>query len=383
MGDQQKPGGTLLGYMPQLDGLRAVAVLAVWFEHWGLPPIPGLRRISDWGGMGVWLFFVLSGFLITGILLRGRVAVESGGASVSGAVRTFYARRFLRILPVYLLALIVATILLPETRKLFWWHLTYTTNLWYGIHLYEHVPGAHFWSLAVEEQFYLIWPWLVLLAPRRHLLKIMLIVAVASVTYRLGYVLQPWQKPHVTTMINWSFGTFDRLALGAILSVLWETASHDRIRQLCRWSLWTGLAGMIAMQLLEAHNPYSRLAFALHPTAAAVLFFWLVDGAARGFRGPVGRLLQSPPVLYVGRISYGIYLFHGFVPHLLARFHAPLPQLWILRFPLLAGVTIAVASLSWYLLESPLNGLKRYFTYEHVSKHDGLIRDGAELGSVA
>src|SRR5665213_1037330 len=187
----QKPGGTLIGYMPQLDGLRALAVLAVWFEHWGAPPIPGLKYIHELGGLGVFLFFVLSGFLITGILLRGREAIETQGIALREVTRTFYIRRFLRILPVYYVVLFSTAILLPNTRRLFWWHFTYTTNLWYGVHWFDYVPGAHFWSLAVEEQFYLAWPWLVLLTPRRFLMKSMIWIAAISAIYRLGYIFQP------------------------------------------------------------------------------------------------------------------------------------------------------------------------------------------------
>jgi peptidoglycan/LPS O-acetylase OafA/YrhL len=361
---EQKPGGTLIGYMPQLDGLRALAVLAVWFEHWGVPPIPGFQRVREWGGLGVFLFFVLSGFLITGILLRGREAIEQQNVPLWDVTRTFYIRRFLRILPVYYAVLIFTTIVLRDTRRLFWWHFTYTTNLWYGVHWNDYVPGAHFWSLAVEEQFYLVWPWLVLLTPRRLLLKSMTWIAAASALYRLGYIFQPWHKPPVTTMIAWSLGNFDRLAMGSILAVLWERGDAKTIRRFCVACLWLGLPGEIAMQILQTPSNDNRLVFALHPVAAALLFTWLVNGAARGFRGPVGWVLQSKPALYLGRISYGVYLIHVFTPALLKRAHIHVPNgPWIVRFPLLAVVTLALASISWFVLERPINRLKRHFTY--------------------
>lgn len=360
----QKPGGTLIGYMPQLDGLRALAVLAVWLEHWGVPPVPGLKYFHEWGGLGVYLFFVLSGFLITGILLRGRETIEAQKVPLRDVLRTFYSRRFLRILPVYYVVLFGTAILLGKTRRLFWWHFTYTTNLWYGIHWNDYVPGAHFWSLAVEEQFYLVWPWLVLLTPRRLLLKSMIFIAATSAVYRLGYIYQPWHKPAVTTMLAWSLGNFDRLALGSILAVLWETSDPRRIRQFCTVCLCIGLPGEIAMQILETARPESRLIFALHPVIAALLFTWIVDGAARGFRGPAGALLRSRPMLYLGRISYGIYLLHVFVPHLLARAHLVLfDKPWVERFTIYGATTVLLASISWFVLERPINGLKRYFTY--------------------
>jgi peptidoglycan/LPS O-acetylase OafA/YrhL len=370
---EQKPGGTLIGYMPQLDGLRALAVLAVWFEHWGLPPIPGLNRIHAWGGLGVFLFFVLSGFLITGILLRGRQAMEQQGIPLWEVTRTFYIRRFLRILPVYYAVLFATAIALPNTRRLFWWHFTYTTNLWYGVHWNDYVPGAHFWSLAVEEQFYLVWPWLVLLTPRRLLLKSMIWIAIASAVYRLGYIFQPWHKPEVTTMIAWSLGNFDRLAMGSILAVLWEAGDTQRIRRFCTACLWLGLVGEIAMQIIETPHQDNRLVFALQPVTAALLFTWLVNGAARGFRGPFGWVLRSRPMLYLGRISYGVYLLHIFTPPLLKRAHIHVPDVpWIKHFPVLAAVTLALASISWFALERPINQLKRYFTYRS-NQHDVVI----------
>ena len=380
--NEQKPGGTLIGYMPQLDGLRALAVLAVWFEHWGLPPIPGLKRIHEWGGLGVYLFFVLSGFLITGILLRGREAIEATNIPLLEVTRTFYIRRFLRILPVYYVVLFCTAILLPDTRRLFWWHLTYTTNLWYGVHWYDYVPGAHFWSLAVEEQFYLVWPWLVLLTPRRLLLKSMIGIAVVSALYRLGYIFQPWHKPGVTTMLAWSLGNFDRLAMGSILAVLWERGNWKQIRSLCAACLWVGLVGEIVMQLMGTPKGDNRFVFALHPVTAALLFTWLVNGAARGFRGPVGWILQSGPMLYLGRISYGVYLLHVFTPALLKRAHMHVPNgPWVVRFPILAAVTLGLASISWFMLERPINQLKRRFTYRSAQMNT-VTPNSSRVGSV-
>ena len=143
-----------VSHMPQLDGLRALAVLMVVVHHyveggWGLA-----------ANLGVKLFFVLSGFLITSILLRSRSQSGAAGWNRWRAVRNFYARRFLRIFPLYYLVVALAAILDVEpTREYLAWLLTYTLNLkmaaqgWYIDHF------AHFWTLSIEEQFYLIWPW--------------------------------------------------------------------------------------------------------------------------------------------------------------------------------------------------------------------------------
>src|SRR5262249_40880734 len=148
-------------YMPQLDGLRAVAVLAVVAHH----TLPGpLVDALNPGAAGVRLFFVLSGFLITGILLGCRESMAQQGAGQ--ALASFYARRFLRIFPLYYFALAVVLLAgVQEARDGAAWHLAYLSNV-YGVRQGWLGSLAHFWSLAVEEQFYLVWPALVLSLPR-------------------------------------------------------------------------------------------------------------------------------------------------------------------------------------------------------------------------
>ena len=150
-------------YRPQLDGLRAVAVLAVAWSHWERPYQFGIPF-----GAGVHLFYVLSGFLITGILLEVRQQHQRGAA-----LRTFYIRRALRIFPAFYLTLAFAWWAeVPPLRETLAWHATYLSNA--QIVLTETWPGAisHFWSLAVEEQFYLLWPWLIVFVPERLLLRV-------------------------------------------------------------------------------------------------------------------------------------------------------------------------------------------------------------------
>lgn len=185
---------TALTYMPQLDGLRAVAVGAVLVHHLlnkSLLPAP-LAHIP-WGFAGVRLFFVLSGFLITGILLRARIDADRAGTSPLWVIRQFYARRFLRIFPLYYFVIFAGAIInLPPIREEFWWLVSYLFNFriaslgWFP----ENV--AHFWILAVEEQFYLFWPLLMLFAPRWSLLWLSLTMVAIGPVFRaliLGFGL--------------------------------------------------------------------------------------------------------------------------------------------------------------------------------------------------
>lgn len=177
-------------YMPQLDGLRAIAVGAVMLHHF-LP----LARFVPYdfitlGDLGVRLFFVLSGFLITGILLRCKSDVANLGAHSRHPLRMFYVRRFLRIFPVYYLALGFAALLnLPTVRDSLPWHAAYLSNVFFARSGQFNGPLSHFWSLAVEEQFYFIWPWLIVFAPSRHVPRIIAASIVGAIAFRLYVVL--------------------------------------------------------------------------------------------------------------------------------------------------------------------------------------------------
>jgi peptidoglycan/LPS O-acetylase OafA/YrhL len=161
-------GSGILDRYPELDGLRAVAAFAVLVGH--------LYPRSTWvvdgfhfGRFGVDLFFILSGFLIVNILLQGRAGIERG-RSLAGQLKNFYVRRVLRIFPLYFGILLVFGVLRYGTvPSQFWWHATYTSN--YGTALYGINFGnfEHFWSLCVEEQFYLVIPLSVLALPPRKL----------------------------------------------------------------------------------------------------------------------------------------------------------------------------------------------------------------------
>ena len=360
--------GAPLRYMPQLDGLRAIAIVAVFIAHWGLPPSLARTFLGhvQWGPMGVWLFFVLSGFLITGILLRSRAEIESREATTLHVARIFYARRFLRILPVYYLTLLVITVVLPASRRLFWWDFTYNTNFWSAVHPGQYVPGTHFWSLAVEEQFYLIWPWIMLRIPSRHLFRVMVLAVLSSLAFRFAcsFLAMGHRGAPASVLLP---GCADKLAMGAMLACVWEARhvpSLLDVKKLARIGLCAGLPGLIGCEVLRAYRPDSRFSLVFLSFFAALFFTWVVAGAARGFRGVGGSILQAKPVRYLGKISYGLYLFHYFVPMFLENSRVPLPHSWMGQFGLYSTVSIAAASLSWYAFERPINGLKRYFEYD-------------------
>lgn len=354
--------GTPLRYMPQLDGLRTLAVLAVFFEHWEVAQKRFFRWV-EWGHLGVWLFFVLSGFLITDILLKSKAPIEAGRQSSWESARIFYIRRFLRILPVYYLTLLVTALCIHDVRHLFLWHVTYTTDFWTALHPGAYPYGIHFWTLAIEEQFYLAWPWIILLIPRRLLTPVALASLAIGVSYRALYQAGALGHSNIAALGLPILGNIDKFAFGALLAIVSQMPNRDYVQWLGRLCFWIGLPAVLVMEALYARNPNSRPVAMFSSACAGLFFTGVIAGAARGFRGPLGDSLQSPLLVYPGKISYGLYLFHPFVPLIFVALHFPLPHSVWLRFPIYALATLIIATGSWYLFEGPINSLKRFFPY--------------------
>jgi peptidoglycan/LPS O-acetylase OafA/YrhL len=351
--------------MPQLDGLRAFAVAGVLTHHY---------TGDNWptgANMGVKLFFVLSGFLITGILLRGRDASASSRHSTGTVLWHFYMRRLLRIFPLYYFVIAVAYALnLEYVREYIVWLLTYTLNIkmahqgWFISHF------AHFWTLSVEEQFYIFWPWIVLLAPRRAILPLAAVMVAVGPGYRLYHIIM-WdyfgsQVDGLRTYI-FTLACFDTLGMGALLAIL----LHSEHSQACIRRIFTmvvlpfSLLSLVGLKLAERFASGWKFNLVFGDLALALFYSWLILGAASGFRGIVRPLLEAKPMTYLGRISYGLYVYHPFAPGLLFYlsnvFGWHYPSNTFLRFTLPTLATVLVASLSWHLFESPINNMKRYF----------------------
>lgn len=353
------------GYLRQLDGLRAVAVGGVLWQHW---LSSSFHFGSTWGVTGVWLFFVISGYLITGILLGCRND-DGGLMDRMRSIRHFYIRRFLRIFPLYYGTLLVALLLnAPHVRENIAWHALYMTNVFAAV-TNEHVPpAAHFWSLAVEEQFYLLWPWLIVFVPRRWLLPTIVLAIAVGPLFRM---LAAMNWPDNSKVDLLTPACLDALGIGALLAYLAppsRTGDSAPAKKAARGMLVVGLPLWIALFLLGRHVHVSWLHVA-QPTALALVFGWIVMRAVYGFFSPIGWLLEAPPIVYLGRISYGIYVVHPFIDcaldATLKHFEHPeiLDAHGLPRAFVLLTITIAVTSLSWYAFENPLNGLKKRFPY--------------------
>src|SRR5215470_1615655 len=208
---------TPLPHMLQLDALRALAVLAVLVAH--LSPrsstVFKIAKLIDLGGLGVRLFFVISGFLITGILLESKSYAERNRLPVTYAFRQLYVRRILRIFPLFYLVLSVAALLdILPVRETFAWHATYLTNFYIFFNGWNGSIN-HLWTLAVEEQFYLVWPWIILLVDRRNLVTAIVVTIGIGPVFRL--VCGLWTGNEATPILP--FSCLDTLGLGALLAV--------------------------------------------------------------------------------------------------------------------------------------------------------------------
>lgn len=374
------------GHLPALDGLRGLAILLVLFNNlYQGPAARGLDYIvfhackSGW--IGVDLFFVLSGFLITGLLWDAK-----GGAHY---FRNFYARRFLRIFPAYYGVLAVWLLLAPHISTLSAEAVQglQSRQMWYWLYLGNSIPPhagssaaepGTFWSLAVEEQFYLLWPLIVASSTRRRLVRICLGMIVGAFAIRLlGRLLSSSQ---LTEELLYSLtpARMDDLAMGALAAVTVRT--RQGLLRALAWARPVALTGgFVLLAWFVAGNGLRPGAFlaqtagysVLGATAAAILV--LATTAAVGSR--LRAVLVHPALRFFGRYSYGIYLIHGPL-YLMWRnepWYARPRVLWGSQLPAAFGalLTVAVvatglAMLSWHLYEKQFLKLKARFPYERT-----------------
>ena len=346
-------------YLPQLDGLRAFAVGMVMVHHW----VPGQWTIGvPWGLVGVYIFFVLSGYLITGILLKSKRSVADGFRPGKVLFR-FYIRRFVRIFPLYYGVLFVAAILnIPNVRDTWVWTTTYLTNFY--MFQGQDWAGAvtHFWTLAVEEHFYVFWPWLVLFLPASKLGRYMFFVAT------VGFFFGPFASlvfPHIRLWPVLTFVAMGPLALGGILSMV---DAHGKNRK--RFANLLAIVGMppfAVVVMVEALCEPTPMTNALRSSAFMLVAVWIVNWVVSMEHGFFYRVFTLRILVWLGKISYGIYIYHVFVAEIVSdvlRRNGLFEQLhWVVLVLSYGLITVAVSSLSWIFFERPINSLKTLFPY--------------------
>jgi peptidoglycan/LPS O-acetylase OafA/YrhL len=365
--------------VPALDGIRGLAVLGVLIVHaTGLldttRPIEHMfAAVSELGAYGVDLFFVLSGFLITGILLDSRESPNY--------FRSFYARRFLRLFPVYYGYLLVVALVFPALHRAMhtsmpdygggWgWYLGYLSNWKPGRGATDPYLG-HFWSLAVEEQFYLLWPATIFFVPRRMLAHLFLVIVALAVALRIGMAAQGvwWNTPYRLTPTR-----MDALALGALAALAirdgkWRARFRARARAILILSACAFCATAVAAGDASWKSRWNQT---IGSVCIEIAFTALVFKAAAPGVGLIKRIGTIGWLRAFGKYSYTMYVIHVAV-----YFHLMWLIAWVtkrlsvrLTLPaelgcglLMIATVFFLASLSWRYIESPLLSLKKRFPY--------------------
>jgi peptidoglycan/LPS O-acetylase OafA/YrhL len=360
--------------IPALDGIRGLALLLVVFYHVivfgrvhavSLPErLIEFLAIQSW--IGVDLFFVLSGFLITGILLQTR--------DTEHYYRNFIMRRVLRIFPLYYLFIVLFFLILPvlfpwhtELQKLpplQAWYWLYIPNVrvflqgdWYASY------GEHTWSLAIEEQFYLLWPLVVLVARRKYLLWIGGIGTLCSLAFRIWLTSHgaDYAKTLVLTPAH-----LDGVLLGSMLAVLIERPTDDpqKLRRLLLAAVGTAVVGLVATAVAPLNYATKHYAFTV--TWASLLFAAVMGLIVTGRPGSwLERIFGNRVLRFVGFYSYGLYLFHESIfrelgRHLPTRTGPPLVH-WIAMTIVGSTLSILLAMAVYHAYEARFLSLKRFF----------------------
>jgi peptidoglycan/LPS O-acetylase OafA/YrhL len=355
----------LPSHISELDGIRAIAIWMVLILHTLIPDEESAHALAGWpkplllimghGWLGVDLFFVLSGFLITGILLDGR--------NSSHYIRNFYSRRALRILPVYFICLAVMAYFDPGYSSYFLLSLLFMANTAGLFHIaVPHGPGV-FWSLAVEEHFYFVWPWLVRLLRRRILAIVCVVLIVFEPVLRAIYAARG------VDIYPLSWFRFDGLASGALLAIWFRSSFASKQRSL----LLAGAYVLAAVLVTIAALPFGVLSktvagLALRGTEAALIFSagMLVAIACRSTK--LTSPLRWRAARWSADLSYCLYLIHlsiydGYMAVFRRYVAHPLtaPDI-LLRMVIVVAISFTLALLSRHFLELPALSLKRFLT---------------------
>jgi peptidoglycan/LPS O-acetylase OafA/YrhL len=356
-------------YIKGLDTLRAFAVCFVIITHWGPSKFHSevltfiFTRILPNGTFGVDLFFVLSGYLITRILINAKESVPPEGRI--GVIKAFYFRRALRIFPIYFLLVFFVYVFNDQfVRDNVLYFLTYTSNFlvfktkyWFSI--------SHTWSLAVEEQFYLIWPWIILFSHKKHLLKIIIFCCLLGVISSVVF-----QKLYGSFFFVLPLPCITALSIGS----LYAYSQFDMVfnKKLIS-ALLILLPFSIALFFVQQFGYKLSFIRVANSVIAVNVIIYVTN---EKYNAITEFILNNKGLNYIGRMSYGIYLYHAILPHyyypvinyLNRSMHFSDYTMKILTYPppsyIIQLILVFIISyFSYNYIEVKILRLKRYFVY--------------------
>ena len=359
--------------MPQLDSLRTCAVIMVLISHWVREE--DQLKFFQWGTLGVLLFFVLSGFLISLILLRIRKEVEEKQEKKKMYLLVhFYIRRTLRIFPIYYVLIIVLFIInFDNIRNSFLYFMFYSSNFLFFFTANWGGYLSHLWTLAVEEQFYIIWPWIILFIPNKHLLNSIIGIITIGPVFRavMFHVLEGTTQINFISILTPS--AFDSFGLGALLAYfrVYKNLPFDFRSLSSKIILYMNIVSYILLSFFKVYlykiPNFSKYAIMIDQPLlmfnTAVIFLFIISRASIGFKGILKFILENKVIIYLGRISYGLYLYHSFIPLIYSKLNLSSIKSSFTQFFIQFIILVILSSVSWYFIEKPINNLKKYFKY--------------------
>ncbi len=370
-------------HIPELDGLRGVAVAGVMLMHFigGIQPQTtierGVAKVATYGVWGVDLFFVLSGFLITGILFDAKGS--------KGYFTNFYARRTLRIFPLYYAILLLLFVLLPTSllvrvdpallgaREAQAWVWPYLTNVYIAKEGSFALPYlSHFWSLAVEEHFYLVWPFVVAYLSRGAAMRLCVILGLGATCLRIALSASGVNETSIFVLTPCRL---DTLCAGAYLALATRSPMGATIGHRASTLMW--LSGALTFACSAWHAVLGTAdAFVLPLRSLAMaLFFGFLIFAVCEEHGPalLKRLLRAQWLRTLGKYSYGLYVFHGLIAYWMhsrggltatfTRMFGSHGLAMLLEVVVGLAASVLISVLSFEFFERPMLKLKSKFAY--------------------
>jgi peptidoglycan/LPS O-acetylase OafA/YrhL len=343
-------------------------MMAICWDHWCPAGWPRVFPFEIF----LFFFLVLTGYLITGALLRERDRSEArGGAWKMEALKTYQIRRGLRILAPYYVALAATWLVMKidvratpppsDIGVAAWWYISHLSNIHMAFLGHWPVGSNHFWSLATQQQFYLLWPFVIWWAPRKWMFPAIALFAAAGPVTRLmhDFFLQwcPWPE-----LLTWS--SFDYFGIGGLFALAVHRGMSLESPGL-RWLAITSLGGYLGIYLTHTLGGPTFGFRAVQQSLLSIALCGFIAAGSVGFSGILKNVLEHPLLQRIGLISYGIYLFHNLAPLLTGKlfwflWDRPFQTYfgeW-LRIGIYAAVTWGLAMASWRWIERPLQDVR-------------------------